>query len=137
MVSGASLLFAAVMVAPRAAPARLRGACESLDARRFWFQPRHLQKRNHVCVEFRIAVEDDVAIWGGLGKRFTQLLDDPLRSRMAGLVEMQDLPPSVFDNEEAVECDGEIDVARAAPKISHVEEERGGADHHQVGSQLM
>src|SRR5580700_873219 len=36
-----------------------------------------------------------------------------------------------------VECDSEIDVAREAPKISHVQEERGGADHHQVGAQLM
>ena len=41
-----------------------------LDARPFWFQTRRLQKRNHVSIEFRIAVQDHVAIRAGLGKRF-------------------------------------------------------------------
>ena len=41
-----------------------------LDARPFWFQTRRLQKRNHVSVEFQIAVHDRVAIRTGLGKRF-------------------------------------------------------------------
>jgi hypothetical protein len=48
-----------------------------------------------------------LAAFGGVGVllwwRFTQLLDDPLRSRMAGHVEVQDLPTSVRDDEKAVE----------------------------------
>ena len=37
------------------------------------------------------------------GKSFTQLLDDPPRSRVSGHVEMQNLPASVLDDEEAVQ----------------------------------
>jgi hypothetical protein len=36
-----------------------------------------------------------------------------------------------------VERDGEINVAREAPKISQMEEQRGGANHNQVSPQLM
>ena len=59
-----------------------------LDARPFWFQTSRLQKRNHVSIEFRIAVQDHVSVRGCLRKRFTQLLDDPLRSWVAGHVEV-------------------------------------------------
>ena len=74
-----------------------------LDARPFWFQTRRLQKRNHVSIEFRIAVQDDVTVWTSFRKGLAQLLDDPLRSRVAGHVEVRDPAPSVLDHEEAVE----------------------------------
>jgi hypothetical protein len=60
-----------------------------LDARPFWFQTGRLQKRNHVSIEFRIAVQDHVSVRGSLGKRFAQLLDDPVRSRVPSHVEVQ------------------------------------------------
>jgi hypothetical protein len=74
-----------------------------LDARPFWFQTRRRQKRNHVNIEFRIVGEDQVSIWGSFGKRFAQLLDDPVRSRVTRNVEMQDLPSPMFDDQEAVQ----------------------------------
>ena len=40
---------------------------------------------------------------GSLGKRFAQLLDDPVRSRVPSHVEVQDLAASVRDDEKAVE----------------------------------
>ena len=46
---------------------------------------------------------DHVAIWDCFGKRFAQLLDDPLRRRVPSHVAVQDLPASMFDDEEAVE----------------------------------
>jgi hypothetical protein len=57
-----------------------------LDARPFWFQTRRLQKRHHVSIEFRVVVEDYVSIRGSFGKRFAQLLDDPIRCRVLGHV---------------------------------------------------
>ena len=51
----------------------------------------------------RVLLRRAVAIRGCLGKRFAQLLDDPLRRRVSGHVEVQDLAASVFDREEAVE----------------------------------
>ena len=74
-----------------------------LDARPYWFETRGLQKRDHASIEFRIVVEDRVSIWGSFGKRFAQLLDDPVCSRVAGDVEMQDLSPPLFDDEKAVQ----------------------------------
>src|SRR5215471_124694 len=50
------------------------------------FQTRRLQKRDHVSIEFRIAVEDHIAVWTSFRKGLTQLLDDPIRCRMAGHV---------------------------------------------------
>jgi hypothetical protein len=40
--------------------------------------------------------------FGGRSKGLTQLLDDPLGSRVSGHVEVQNLPTSVLDDEEAV-----------------------------------
>ena len=67
------------------------------DTRPLGFQACRLQKRNHVSIEFRIAVQDRVSVRGGFGKRFMQLLDDPVRSRMAGHVEVEDLATAMLD----------------------------------------
>ena len=80
-----------------------------LDARSLGFQTRCFQECDDFTVELRVAVEDDVTIRGSLGKSLTQLLDNPLRSRVSCCVEVQDLAPSVFDDEEALqqfECHG-------------------------------
>ena len=74
-----------------------------LEARAFGFQTGGFQERDDIGAELRVAVENDVTIRGCLWKRFTQLLDDPLRSWVAGQVEVQDLPTSVFDDEQALE----------------------------------
>jgi hypothetical protein len=73
------------------------------DTRPLGFQACRLQKRNHVSIEFRIAVQDHVSVRGSFGKRFAQLLHDPVPSRMAGHVEVQDLATSALDYEKAVE----------------------------------
>jgi hypothetical protein len=52
---------------------------------------------------FPIPVEDQKSGSRFKRKRFPQLLDDPQAARMPGDVEMQDAPPIVTDNEEAVE----------------------------------
>lgn len=41
-----------------------------LDARSLGLQTGSLQERHDVAVKFRVSVEENVAIWGGLGKRF-------------------------------------------------------------------
>ncbi len=74
-----------------------------LDARLPGLQTRCLQKGDDIAIEFRIAVEDDVTIWACFGKRFPQLLHDPLGSRMAGHVAVQNLASCMLDDEETVE----------------------------------
>jgi hypothetical protein len=48
-------------------------------------------------------IQDDVTIRASLGKGLTQLVDNPLRSRVSGHVEVQNLPTSVLDDEEAIQ----------------------------------
>jgi len=55
-----------------------------LDARLPGLQTRCLQKGDDIAIEFRIAVEDDVTIWAGFGKRLPQLLHDPTRQSDGG-----------------------------------------------------
>ena len=74
-----------------------------LDARLPGLQTRCLQKGDDIAIEFRIAVEHDVTIWACFGKRLPQLLHDPLGSRMAGHVAVQNLASRMLDDEETVE----------------------------------
>jgi hypothetical protein len=62
-----------------------------------------LEQGDHLGIELGITIQGDVTIGASFGKGLTQLLDDPLRSRVSGHVEMQNLPPSVLDDEEAVQ----------------------------------
>ena len=74
-----------------------------LDTRPFWLQTRRLQKGQHLSIEFRIAVQNYVSVWRSFGKRFAQLLDDPVSSWVTGDVEMQDPSSPMLDDEEAVQ----------------------------------
>ncbi len=74
-----------------------------LDTRPLRRQTRGLQECDDRGIELRVAVQDDITIWTRLGKRLPQLLDDPLRRRVSGHVEMQNPTPPMLDDEEAVE----------------------------------
>ena len=68
--------------------------CGSILPRRlntspFRLQTRRLQKRDHVSIEFRIAVEDHVAVWASFRKGLAQLLDDPIRCRISMAVSVR------------------------------------------------
>ncbi len=45
---------------------------------------------DHIGIEFRVVVEDHVAIRTSVGKGLAELLHDPLGGRLSGDVEMQD-----------------------------------------------
>src|ERR671910_674656 len=62
-----------------------------------------LQECDHILVELRIVVEDHVRILTTLGKRFPQLLYDPIGTRLAGDIEMQDSAPGVFDHKKTIQ----------------------------------
>ena len=74
-----------------------------LNARTFRRQPRRFQERSHMLVEFRIVIEDDIAVWVCVRERLPQLSDDPFRVRPAGDIEMKDTPPAVVNDEKAVQ----------------------------------
>lgn len=74
-----------------------------LNARPFRLKSRCFEKGNHVCIECRIAIEDGVAVRKRFRESLPQLLDDPLRSRVAGHVEVQNPAPSMLDHEETVQ----------------------------------
>jgi hypothetical protein len=45
-------------------------------------------------------IQDEVTIRARFGKGLAQLLDDPLRSRVSGHVEMQNLPTPMLDDKK-------------------------------------
>ena len=69
----------------------------------FRCQTRRLQERRDGSVELRVSIQDHITIGASFRKRFTQLLDDPVRNGVPRHVEVQDLPTAVFDYEEAIE----------------------------------
>src|SRR5215831_19919861 len=74
-----------------------------LHARLLGLQARRLQKGDHIGVVFRIAIEDGVPIRTRLGKGLPQLLHYPLGCRVSRDIEVQDLPPSMLDDEETIQ----------------------------------
>jgi hypothetical protein len=74
-----------------------------LYARPFGLQSRHLQEGNHFLIERRVSIEDGLSIRTRFRECFAHLLDDPLRRRVAGHIEMQNRAPPVLDYEKAVE----------------------------------
>jgi hypothetical protein len=62
-----------------------------------------LQESDHIGIEFRVVVQDDISIRTSLGERFPQLLHDPIGGGMGSDIEVQDLAPPVPDQEEAVQ----------------------------------
>ncbi len=73
------------------------------NARPLGLQTSRLQERNDLMVELRVPIQNHVAVRPRFGKGLAELLDHPLRSRMAGHIAVKDLPASVGDYEEAVE----------------------------------
>jgi hypothetical protein len=58
---------------------------------------------DHLEPELPIAIKDQVFVSGFKRKRFAQLLDDPSARRMLRDINVQDAPPIMTDDEEAVE----------------------------------
>src|SRR5208337_151372 len=75
----------------------------TLDAGSFGLNPEAPYRLNNAVTKVRATVEDQVARRGIIGKRFAQLLRYPCASWMPGDVEMQNLTPTVGNNEEAIE----------------------------------
>lgn len=71
--------------------------------RSLWFQTRRLQKGDYAAIEFRISVQDDVAVWARFRKSFAQLLHHPICRRMRGHIEVDDSTARVLDDEQAVQ----------------------------------
>ena len=76
-------------LAPTASDPTLGGSIlpGRLNTRAFRLEVRRLQERDHIFIELRIVVEDHVTILTTLGKRFPQLLYDPIGTRLAGDIE--------------------------------------------------
>ena len=62
-----------------------------------------LQESDHIGIEFRVVVQDDISIRTSLGERFPELLHDPIGGGMGSDIDVQDLAPPVPDHEEAVQ----------------------------------
>jgi hypothetical protein len=59
-----------------------------------------LQKPDHVNVELRIAVQDDIPIWASLRKGLARLLNYPIRCRVSYHVKVEHFAAAVLDDEE-------------------------------------
>jgi hypothetical protein len=75
----------------------------ALDAGSFGLDPAVPDRINNVVAKVRATIEDQVAGRRVIRKRFAQLLRHPRAGRMTRHVEMQNLAPTVGDNEEAIE----------------------------------
>ena len=62
-----------------------------------------LQQFDYFCSELCISIEDCVLVGMRIRKHFSQLLHYPGTGRIVGDIEMEDLPPAVFDDKEAVQ----------------------------------
>ena len=81
----------------------------TLKARSLGLNTKALDRINHIVIEARAAIEDQIARRGVVRKRFPQLLDYPRARRLPGHVEVKNTPAFMRDHEEAVkhaECDG-------------------------------
>ena len=74
-----------------------------LDVRPFGRQTSTFQECDHLSIELRVVVEDDVSIWSGFRECLPELLDYPIRTRMLGHVEVDYFSTPVLDYEEAVQ----------------------------------
>jgi len=73
------------------------------DASSFGLNPEAPNRLNNAVTKVRTAVEDQVAGRGVVGKRFAQLLRYPCAGWIPRDIEMQNLTPTVGDNEKTVE----------------------------------
>jgi hypothetical protein len=77
--------------------------CERTISRWMKRVPRYPEPAKRWLAFLGIAVEDEKPRSQLKRKRFSQLLHDPQGSRMLGDVNMQDEPPIMMDDEEAIE----------------------------------
>src|SRR5216683_2531464 len=68
-----------------------------------WQEECGFHRCDHLAPKLLIAIKDQVFVRGLEWKRFAQLLDDPSARRMLRDVNVQDAPPIMTDDEEAVE----------------------------------
>ena len=66
-------------------------------------RPVAFQEPGDITIKRRVVVEQDEAMRTIARKHVPQLLHHPRGRRLTGHVEVEDLPPSVFDDEEARE----------------------------------
>ena len=64
---------------------------------------RRLQERDQILIELRTVIEDHITVFARLRKCFPQLLYNPIGTRSAGDIEMQDPAPCVLNHEEAIQ----------------------------------
>src|SRR5215471_15108604 len=74
-----------------------------LNTRPLRFQTRRLQKGDHIGVVFFFSSRRRHTRWTSLGKGLPQLLHHPLGCRVSRDIEVQDLPPSMLDDEETIQ----------------------------------
>ena len=65
--------------------------------------PHGANRRGNFQPVFCVVIKDKEPRSGLIGKRFSQLLDNPTARRMPGNIEMQDAPAVMTDNQEAIE----------------------------------
>ncbi len=85
-------------------------------------QASSLQKGNHIGSEFRFVVEDGMTMTS-LGKRFPQLLHQPISGRMTSDVEMQNPARTMLDYQEAIQ---ELECQRG--QLTEVEDQDAPPD---------
>src|SRR5215831_14083849 len=59
--------------------------------------PARLQKRTHLGPEFAVTIEDDVLVWAWKRQRLSELLQNPLASRVRSRVEVENAPAMMLD----------------------------------------
>jgi hypothetical protein len=62
-----------------------------------------LNRSDDVCRELRVAVKDQKPVWPIVSPNFVQLQYDPQLGGLTSHIAVQNLPPIVADNEEAVQ----------------------------------
>ena len=74
-----------------------------LDTRSLGREAGRFQHGDYIRVEFRVAIQDHIAISTCVEKRLTQLLHDPIRSWLTRNVEVQDPAAPVLNHEETIQ----------------------------------
>jgi hypothetical protein len=65
--------------------------------------PAGVQKRAHLGTEFPVTIKDDVTVRAWKRERLSELLHDPVASRVRRRFEVQNAAAMMFDDEEAIE----------------------------------
>jgi len=75
-------------------------ACRTCACRLY---PSGHEEIGHIVAKFAITIENHVAIWTRLAKRFPQLLHNPRARRMFRDIEMENPSAAVLDDEETIQ----------------------------------